>query len=104
MMLIQIQFIKRDLMAAMKAMDEILRENRFNLQVGRKDKYPALCRTFAVDRHHRRAYVYGACDAFTVAGGGSAGMPGKCSRCGHLSLLSRSLFVPCFPFLPPCRY
>jgi hypothetical protein len=34
MMLIQIQFIKRDLLSAMKAMDEILRENRFNLQVG----------------------------------------------------------------------
>ena len=28
MMLIQIQFIKRDLMSAMQAMDEILRENR----------------------------------------------------------------------------
>jgi hypothetical protein len=70
MMLIQIQFIKRDLMAAMKAMDEILRENRFNLQVGRKDTYPALCRTFAVDRHHRRAYVYGTCDSFGCAGKG----------------------------------
>ena len=33
MMLIQIQYIKKEVLQAMGAMDEILRQNRFNLQV-----------------------------------------------------------------------